>query len=390
MDNKLRANIWKFYLFTIFQSFVLYYGIDKIFMAARGLSVKEIILVEIVYAVVVIFLEVPSGALSDRWSRKYVLVLNVAFFMLNTFLWAIADNLSIFILGTLAASVHMALFSGTNTSFLYDTLKQLKAESSYEKTYGNVVFYENILAIIAGISGAMIADYFGLVVPFWITLVFSFMAILVALSFEEPKIHRTTGELKYWEHIRKVGHYIFKHRFIVHMIVLSIIMGTTIGLLDEYGQLYFVAAGVPVFFLGYISAIGNGVEALGGKFAYVLSKFKRRNVFGVSILLSVIGFIFVGLTETWVGILFVFLTYIAFYSISPLLTNDLHKELPSGQRATGESFVSLSKNFFLIPIALGFSFVADEVSIFSAYLSIGLFVLIYLIFFLLFSYRKFE
>ncbi|GEM_PF-6638274 len=31
-ENKIRANIWKFYLFNILSGFVLYYAIDKIFM----------------------------------------------------------------------------------------------------------------------------------------------------------------------------------------------------------------------------------------------------------------------------------------------------------------------------------------------------------------------
>lgn len=348
----------------------------------------DIVLVEIVYAAFVIFLEVPSGALSDRWSRKYVLVFNVVFFMLNTFLWAIADNLNVFILGTLAASIHMALRSGTDTSFLYDTLQQLNKENDYERTYGNIVFYENLFAVLAGISGAMIADHFGLVVPFWITLGFSFIALLIALSFTEPKIHRTTGELKYWEHIREVGRYIWRHPFVLHIIVLSIMLGTTLGLLDEYGQLYFTAVGLPIFILGYLAAIGNGIEALGGKFAYKLSRFSRKNIFTVSILISAIGFLLVGLTKSWISIPFVFLPYFAYYLISPLLLSDLHKELPSGQRATGESFVSLADSLFLIPVALGFAFLADHISIFTAYTAVGLLVVIYLVLFLSFSYRK--
>lgn len=51
MKQDLKADIWKFYLLNIFSSFVLYYGIDKIFMEARGLSVTEIVLVEIIFAV---------------------------------------------------------------------------------------------------------------------------------------------------------------------------------------------------------------------------------------------------------------------------------------------------------------------------------------------------
>src|SRR3989338_947221 len=114
MEQRLKANIRKFYLFNILSSFVLYYAIDKILMASRALSVTDMVLVEISYAVVRLLLEVPSGALADRWSRKYVLALNMVFFMGTTFLWAVAPNLSLFIVGSLLASVHSALASGTD------------------------------------------------------------------------------------------------------------------------------------------------------------------------------------------------------------------------------------------------------------------------------------
>lgn len=388
MEKALQANIWKFLLFNVVSSFVLYYGIDKVFMASRGLSVTEIVLVEIVYALFVVLLEVPSGAISDRWSRKYVLALNMVFFMLNTFFWAIAQEVNLFLLGALAASIHMALRSGTDTSFLYDTLKQLKRENTYEKVYGDVLFYENLCAIVAGIVGAMIADHYGLVVPFWITLGISFVAVLIALSFTEPKIHRTTGEMRYWEHIRETGKYLWKHPFVLHLIFLSVILGATLGLMDEYGQLYYVKVGLPIFALGYMAAVGSGIEAIAGKFAHRLSRFKRKNVFGLAILFSAIGFLLVGLLHSWIGVLFSFLPWIAYYFISPLLLSDLHKELPSGQRATGESFVSMANKMFLIPTALGFSFIADYISIYVAYLAIGILVSCYLFGYLAVSYRQ--
>jgi hypothetical protein len=99
----------------------------------------------------------------------------------------------------------MAFRSGTNTSFLYDTLSQLHESDTYIKTQGNVIFWENILEIIAIIAGGMLAGFFGLELPFWLTLPFSFAAVLLALSLTDPQIHRTTGEMGYWRHILETG-----------------------------------------------------------------------------------------------------------------------------------------------------------------------------------------
>jgi predicted MFS family arabinose efflux permease len=357
-------------------------------MAARGLSISDIVLVEIAYAVLAILLEVPSGAISDRWSRKYVLTLNMVFFMGNTLLWVLAQDIRLFLLGSVAASIHMALRSGTDTSFLYDTLKQLDKDQAFEKTLGNAIFWENTMAIVAGVAGGIVADYFGLEVPFWITLGFSFIALLIALSFTEPRIHRTTGEMTYWKHIAETGKYIINHKSLVHLIAFAVILGATFILMDEYSQLYFVKVGVPILALGYLTAVGSGIQAITGKFAYRLSRYNRNTIFALAIVISITGFVIVGLTGSWYGIPFTFLPWLAYFSVYPLILNDLHKELPSGQRATAESFMNLLRGLVFIPIGLGFSSLADRVSIFTAYTGIGAFLVVYLVVFLIVSYRR--
>ena len=357
-------------------------------MESRGLSISDIVLVEIVYAVLAILLEVPSGAISDRWSRKYVLALNMVFFMLNTLLWVLAQNIRLFLLGSVAASVHMALRSGTDTSFLYDTLKQINNEQSFSKVLGNTIFWENICAIVAGITGGMIADFIGLEVPFWITLGFSFIAVLIALSFTEPRIHRTTGEMTYWKHIAETGKYLVNHQSILHLITFAVILGATIILMEEYSQLYFVRVGVPILALGYLVAVGSGIMAITGKFAYRLGRFKRGPIFALAIIISITGFVIVGLTRTWYGVPFTFLPWIAYFSVYPLILNDFHKELPSGQRATAESFMNMLRGLVFIPIGLGFSNIADRISIFFAFMAVGFVLAAYLVFYLVLSHRR--
>ena len=120
----------------------------------------------------------------------------------------------------------------------------------------------------------------------------------------------------------------------------------------------------------------------------MLSRYSRRNVYALLIVLSVTGFILAGLLKSPVGIAFIFLPFVAYYFAYPLISSDLHRELSSGQRATGESFMNLTKMLVYIPIALGFGLLADRLSVFAAYLAVGVFVGIYLIFFLLASFRK--
>ena len=387
-NSVLQSNIRKFYFISALSGFVLYYVIDKVFMEFRGLSITEIVLVEIVYGITVMLLEVPSGVLSDRWSRKKVLALNVLFFMMNTLLWALSHSFAVFALGVMAGAAHSALLSGTYTSLIYDTLKQLGRSGEYTKILGNNFFYMGISAAIAGIFGGMIAEYYGLAAPLWLTLFFSVMALGFILTLKEPDIHKTTDEINCWKHITVVFKHLRNHPTLYHIVFLIVILESTFMVMDEYMQLYFVRIGVPVFFLGYLGAIAGGIESLGGKFAYFLERFNRRNIYLSVIALSGLGFFLAGYLASYIGAVFAFLPIVAAFFAGPLLSKDFHDELPSSLRATGESYVNLLSHLFVIPLVFLFGRLADSVSFFSAYLAIGFFIGLYLMVFLLVSFRK--
>lgn len=388
MASKLEANIWKFYVIAGLSGFVLYYVLDKVFMNLRGLSVTEIILVEIVFSVTVLLFEVPSGALADRWSRKNVLVLNEVFFILNTLIWVLSHSLTFFILGAIAGAIHMALVSGTFTSMVYDTLRQLGREHEYEKIYGSILFYGGILGVAAGILGGMIAAQFGITIPFWLTIGVIFTALLITILLQEPQIHRTTGEMDYWKHIANTFRFVSRHPFLRHLAAIMAIISATFFLMDEYMQLYFVSVGVPIFFLGYLGGLANTIGAFAGRFSYLLNRFSRRNVYSLFILISAIGFLLTAYFGSPVGIAFTFLPILATFAIMPLLLSDLHRELSSSQRATGESFVNFLKALMFIPLGFLFGYFSDHVSIFVAYGSVGVVLSFYFLFYFLVSYRR--
>lgn len=387
----MKSNIYKFYLLNILSASVLYYAIDKVFMEVRGLSVTEIILVELAYVITVILLEVPSGAISDRWSRKYVLAFNAFFLTIQTLVWIFAHDLPVFMLGVLFGAFHTVLLSGTDTSFLYDTMKEYGKEHIYEKVLGRARFFGAIAGVIAAIAGGMVAQYFGLTATFWLTVPILLLATLVALTMKEPSFHRSTGEVNYWRHIKDTLLHVRSNHSIIPILTLSAALGATLGLIDEYAQLYFVHVGVAVLWLGYLSAPAGVIEALGVRYSHKLKKFKRKSIYSILLSTSILGFLLVGILDSMWGIIFVYLPVLAFYLAEPLLSGDLHRHLPSSQRATGESFVSLATKLTYMPIAFIFGFVADKATVGKSYLVIGILLCVYLAYYLLSNHkRKYE
>lgn len=383
--NTAQKNIKKLYFIAACTGIVFYYALDKVFMQARGLSLTEMVVIEIIYSAIVVLTEVPSGALSDRWSRKYVLALNSLFFALNTIVWAVSHSFWLFVLGVVFGALHSTFQSGTNTSLLYDSLREMGRESQYARYLGKTRAITAIAFIFAAIVGGAIGQRFGTEATFWCTLPFTISAGFTALGIYEPRFHRSTGEISYWKHINKTFNHLVVNPKIIHMAMILVAITIPALLFDEYAQLYFSFVGVSIFGLGVLAAVNGGIDALFNTFAHSLARFRHDVLFSVCMATMGLGFIVAGTLSNTLGIPLLFIGASAFFIVAILAESDINVRLASSIRATSESFFSLAEKLIYIPIALAFAWIGQHYSISVAFTWLGVAVLIYLCLFLIFS-----
>ncbi|TME73769.1 MAG: MFS transporter, partial [Chloroflexi bacterium] len=65
-----RGNIWRLFVVQALLGFILWVPIWVIFLQGKGLSLTQVGLLEGVAWTITAFLEVPTGAIADRWGRK--------------------------------------------------------------------------------------------------------------------------------------------------------------------------------------------------------------------------------------------------------------------------------------------------------------------------------
>jgi MFS family permease len=88
------------------------------FYRASGLDMREVYLLQSVFAVGTLLLEVPTGYAADLLGRKKTLVAGSLFYGVS-FTWlAVASGFRGFVLFELLAAVGVALFSGTDAARL--------------------------------------------------------------------------------------------------------------------------------------------------------------------------------------------------------------------------------------------------------------------------------
>ena len=69
-NRNLSSNIWKIYFIKAVKSGMFSIPIIVLFFKENGLSMQEIFLLQALFSVAVIALEVPTGHFADRFSRK--------------------------------------------------------------------------------------------------------------------------------------------------------------------------------------------------------------------------------------------------------------------------------------------------------------------------------
>lgn len=378
-----KSNIWKLYLFFFFQGLVFAYVIERLFGLERGLTVQDMVYVEVAYAAIVLLLEVPTGALADRWSRKKMIIISAIFSFFEFFILIFAHNIWMFILSACAAAIGGAFASGTINALFYDSLKAIDQEKEYEKVLGRSELFEALAGGIAAVFGAAIASRFSLTLPYIISLVSIIISIVIAFTLHDPPIKTSTEEVKFFEHIKDAWNIIRRNHALLFMIFYGIFVGSAWIYLDEYWQIYAQSVEVPIAAFGVVSLCFLGIRSICSMFAYKLKKIlSYKTIFSILLLISTLSLITAGFIKSWWGILFLFLAYGTYYFTEPLLSGYIHHQIESKHRATVDSLYSLLLRFGSLGIGLAFGFVATQFSIFWGITFLGILLLVYALLYL--------
>ncbi|MCK4551052.1 MAG: MFS transporter, partial [Candidatus Aenigmarchaeota archaeon] len=155
--QRLEGNIWKFYIYSAVGSLIfLFVPIFVIFLQAKGLTITQVMILQALFALMVVILEVPSGAVADIIGRKKTISLGTIFVGLGIVYYAFAESFSGFVFAEMLFAIGAALASGADTAIIYDTLKKLKKEKLFKKIVGRTTAIGFVALAIASIIGSQL------------------------------------------------------------------------------------------------------------------------------------------------------------------------------------------------------------------------------------------
>lgn len=132
--------------------------ISVLFLLSRGLNLVEIGLVSSVGGLVILFLELPTGGLSDALGRRPVLILSRVFAVVSLAILVLANSVALFVLSRVLQGIFRALDSGPLEAWYVDATLAADPETRLESGLGaGSAVLSAAIAAGALLSGALIA-----------------------------------------------------------------------------------------------------------------------------------------------------------------------------------------------------------------------------------------
>lgn len=396
MSIKLKQNIKIGYIYNFFLQLNITSAIWVLYLAFKGMSLIEIGILESIFHITGLILEIPSGAIADLYGRKFSVVVGRVLNLISCILLITANTFLEFSISFILNSAALNLNSGAAEALIYDSLKELGEEEKYKKIWGQTAFVMSISQGIAILLGGILADV-NFLYAYVFGAIIQTIALLVSLKFVEPTSNRKPNinnikqqkENIFINQLKMSIDVLKCRKIILYIIMFSALLGSLQTTVFFYSQKFFSDLGYTKTVIAIICFVGSILEAFSSKYAYKIEN--RFEIRGILIGLSTISI--VALT----GLAFVAELSIAFYLLTNLsgglaftiLSDYINGRIPSESRATILSFESLWFSIFMIGIFPMFGFIAENIGL---TLTFGVIALIYIpaIIFLIVKLKKHE
>ena len=266
--TRKRSALWRrlfpLHVAVMLQGFMLWTPVEKLFMTEIGFDAASVGVMAAAYSALVPLVEIPSGILADRWSRRGVLIVASAALALSALIGGLSTGVVTYIGSALVLGVYFAMYSGTMEAVVYDTvLEETGGSGDYERRIGRVRFVESVSLVASSLIGGWVAGVAGARVTYFLTVPFALLSNVAYLKFREPLLHRLSEPTSLRSHLVVTIRTLTRRRRLLPIITLATLSAVTLQLILEFGPLWLVAFAVPAVFYGpywagLVSTLGLG------------------------------------------------------------------------------------------------------------------------------------
>lgn len=377
-------DIYKMY-FMKFLASLQFFGAVSVpfFLDWVRVDYTRMFILEAWFMLCIFLLEVPTGIIADKYGRKISIILSLFSSTVSMLIFGISNSYAVLFIAEFVGALGIALLSGANEAFIYDSLRELKL---HEKSRYFFSKYDAVgtLGLLIGfpvgslLVGSKLIQYPDvLAFTFILTAGSSFLSFLISLTLKEPKRRKLIEK-----NFLRAGLNGFKH-ILLHKSLRAFALNSALISAVTFFMFWFYqplagAAGIPISYYGILAA---GFNLFG---VILLSNIKRlEKIFTVKQLLffsAVLpGLLFIGIAlskQTIFVFVSIFLITGSKLLRRPILAGFMNRHIESQNRATVLSGISMFERatiFLLYPVVGLFA----DISLNTALLSLGVLTLVF-------------
>ncbi|MBK8093632.1 MAG: MFS transporter [Verrucomicrobiaceae bacterium] len=398
-DNA-RLFIW----FRVFFNCRFYYPVFTVLFLDLGLSLGEFAALNVVWALTSVILEVPSGALADRFGRRPLVIAAAVLMLLEmTVLMLMPAGRHdliwwLFVLNRILSGAAEACASGADEALAYDSLPEAERESRWPSIMSHLSRAMALGFVVSSITGSVLYDHIHLSawighavpkelsmkLPVLLCLCSAIACLITSLRMSEHWIVPAKAPLmasirQTWGSIWQAGSWVWRTQTVFALILIGIVFDSIIRLFLTVTSNFYRLVGIEEYWFGIIS---TAVSLLGLLSASWMEKstrsFSMRTNF-TALALVVLGGLFAVAhpSQGWLGVLFAVPLLMSIRFLHFFLSHYLNAAVDSARRATVLSFRGLAINLAYGGLTLLFGWHighlareknlhADDLAVFSA------------------------
>ena len=384
IDKKYKFNIYKAYLYHFILGIHTVRAVYYAFMTEwGGLSFSQQMILQAYFMFMIFILEIPSGAIADYLGRKKGLILSAMTVVLAAFSYSITPNIILFYLAETLWAFSIALISGTDEAFLFNSLKMIGKEDRLPRVMGNIQVMNLVALTISAPLGSIIAEFVSLQFTMTCLGIIYIGAFITSLTYHEPELVNKQESERYLNIIKDGFKELKKNKILRILCLDRLFINVFIYLLFWTYQPYLTAFGVPLFIWGFILSLMNLTTAgLSYLFPKILNKLKKKVVFLIFInIINGLGFILLALTSNpFIAIIFLLLIVGFGYPRFLLYVHGINKQIESENRATVLSTINMFQSLSMALLYLIIGFVVEIWGVFYFFIINGVIILILTLF----------
>ena len=313
MPDPLRRNLPLFVAFRVLFHARFYYPVIGVLFLDLGLTLEQYALLNVIWAAVIIVLEIPSGALADVIGRRRMVILAAVLMVAEMAVFAFAPRgewlFWLLVLNRILSGAAEASASGADEALAYDSLPADNRATAWPRVLESLMRWKSGGFFIAMVTGAVLFDQnllhsltgWNLTStvrwPVYATLGTSILCLIVALNFREPPqqetgTHHAIGRA--WQNILEGAVHVFTSKRVLFLMAAALLMDSFVRIFLTFASNYYRLIELPPFVNGLL---GSGLALLGFAVAPVARRLiAHRGV--VTNYTLVAALVMIGLTGT--------------------------------------------------------------------------------------------